>query len=168
MTAGITTRRETPADEDAIHALIEAAFRDMPHSDGSEPQVVRRLRESGELVLSLVAENMDEAIIGHVAFSPVTIGDNTPSWCALGPVSVIPLSQRVGIGSMLIEAGLAQIRIMGAKGCVVLGDPDYYGRFGFVHDPTLTYPGAPPGYFQRLAFEGPPPHGEVRYARAFG
>ncbi|MDD3800406.1 MAG: N-acetyltransferase [Novosphingobium sp.] len=167
MTA-IATRPEAPGDEDAIDALTRAAFHHMPLSDGSEAETVRRLRADGDLPLSLVAVNMDEAIIGHVAFSPVSIGDDTPHWFAMGPVSVIPLRQRAGIGSRLIESGLLQLRRMGAKGCVVLGDPDYYHRFGFRHDPTLTYPGPPPEYFQRLVFAGRTPHGVVRYAKAFG
>lgn len=161
-------RDERPGDEPAIAALTEAAFRDAPHSDGTEAAIVERLRANGDLALSLVLVNGDEAIIGHAAFSPVTISDGTPGWYGLGPVSVIPLRQRVGIGSMLIEKGLEGLRERGAGGCVVLGDPGYYSRFGFRHDPSLTYPGAPAEYFQALLLAGPMPEGRVSYAAAFG
>jgi len=89
MTA-IAIRPEEPGDEAAIHALTQAAFRDMPFSDGSEPDLVDRLRADGDLALSLVAVNMDEAIVGHIAFSPVAIADGSAGWFQLSPVSVIP------------------------------------------------------------------------------
>lgn len=161
-------RPEQAGDEAAIHALTEAAFRPMLFSDGSEPRIVDGLRADGDLALSLVALNMDRAIVGHVAFSPVTIDGAEMGWFGLGPVSVIPTRQRTGIGTMLIERGLAELRQDGAQGCVVLGDPGYYRRFGFVHDPALCYPGPPAEYFQRLVLAGPAPSGVVRYAPAFG
>ncbi len=161
-------RNERPGDEPAIAALTGAAFRDAPHGDGGEVAIVERLRADGDLTLSLVAENLDRAIVGHIAFSPVTISDGTPGWYGLGPMSVIPLRQRAGIGSALIREGLSRLGGIGASGCVVLGDPAYYGRFGFGHDPALTYPGPPAEYFQRLVLQGTAPAGTVRYAPAFG
>jgi predicted N-acetyltransferase YhbS len=167
----ITIRPETPGDANAIFALIEAAFRDTTHSDGDEPHIVNRLRANGELALSLVAED-GARIVGHIAFSPVTIKpvaitDKTSGWFGLGPVSVWPELQHRGIGSALIRRGVADLRIAGARGIVLLGNPDYYRGFGFTLCPGLTYPGAPPAYFQGLAFETPVPRGEVRYASAF-
>ncbi len=162
-----TIRDEAPGDEAAIAALTEAAFRATPRGDGGESALVARLRAAGDLALSLVAQNVDRAIIGHAAFSRVTISDGTPDWYGLGPLSVIPLRQSAGIGSELIRAGLARLRRAGAQGCVVLGDPAYYGRFGFRHDPRLVYPGPPPAYFQALVLAGEPPAGVVRYAPAF-
>lgn len=161
-------RPEQPGDEPAIHALTEAAFRNLAHSDGSEPDIVDRLRADGDLALSLVALNMDRAIVGHVAFSPVTISDGSEAWYGLGPCSVIPTRQRTGIGSELIEAGLAEMRRRGAHGVVLLGNPTYYVRFGFAHDPKLAYPGPPAEYFQRLVLAGPEASGTVTYAPAFG
>jgi putative acetyltransferase len=163
-----TVRDEQPGDEPAIAALTEAAFRDASHSDGTEAEIVARLRAEGDLALSLVLVNEDQAIIGHAAFSPVTISDGAPGWYGLGPVSVLPLRQRTGFGSALIEHGLARLRAMNARGCVVLGDPRYYGRFGFRHDPRLAFPGPPAEYFQVLGFVGAVPDGIVRYAPAFG
>ena len=164
----VTIRPERPGDEAAIRALTAAAFHEHPHSDGSEPGIIDALRAAGDLTLSLVAVNMDQAVIGHVAFSPVTISDGATGWYGLGPVSVMPTLQRTGIGTMLIRQGLSDLRTGGARGCVLLGDPAYYCRFGFAHDPALTYPGGPAEFFQRLVFEGRQPSGLVCYSPAFG
>lgn len=106
-------------------------------------------------------------MVGHVAFSPVFIDDQTGDWYGLGPVSVRPERQRRGIGRQLIAQGLEELKNSGAAGCVVFGEPAYYGRFGFVSDPELWFASAPPGYFRRLAFRDTSPKGEVRYHAAF-
>ncbi len=160
-------RAERRGDEAAIAAMIEAAFDQAEHSDGTEAMIVERLREAGALTLSLVAD-ADGDLVGHIAFSPVTIAGDDVGWFGLGPVAVSPGRQRRGIGDRLIRAGLGQLQAMGAAGCVVLGEPAYYGRFGFVSDPRLTYPGPPPEYFQALCFSGSAPTGEVAYHPAFG
>ena len=161
-----TIREERPGDEQAITALVDAAFRDAPHSDGTEAAIVERLRADGDLALSLVAA--EGSLVGHVAFSPVTLSDGTVRWYGLGPVAVSPRRQGEGIGTALVRQGLERLQAMEAGGCVVLGEPGYYGRFGFRHDPRLAFPGPPPEYFQRLVLDGEPPAGTVRYARAFG
>lgn len=163
----VAIRPEAAGDELAIHALTEAAFRDMPFSNGSEPGVIKQLRQDGDLVMSLVALNMDQAIVGHLAFSPVSISDGTTGWYAGGPLSVIPLSQSSGIGSALIERGIADMRERGVPGCVLLGSPEFYGRFGFTSDPSLTFGDHTPEYFQYLTLSGDKPSGEVTYAPAF-
>lgn len=155
-------RTERPGDKAAIHALTTAAFRAMPYSSGTEAAIVDRLRRACALTLSLVAER-DGMIVGHVAFSPVSID----AWSGLGPVSVRPDLQRQGIGSALIRAGLGRLRADGTGGCVVLGDPRYYARFGFAADPSLWYGEGPGPYFQYLCFHGPLPAGEVRFHDAF-
>ena len=160
-------RGELPGDKGAISAVIEAAFTGAPHSDGSEAGIVERLRVGDALTVSLVAED-DGQIVGHIAFSPVMIADGTLAWFGLGPVRVLPERQRSGIGDALVRAGLEQLRRAGAAGCVVLGDPAYYSRFGFGHDPDLTYPVPMPEAFQQLRFSGPHPTGEVIYHTAFG
>lgn len=160
-------RNEAPGDAAAIAGVIQAAFASHPHSDGSEGAIVAALRETGLLTLSLVAE-IDGAIIGHAAYSPVAITGESAGWFGLAPASVLPARQGQGIGSALVREGLARLRNAGAKGCVVLGEPEYYARFGFVHDPALTFPGPPPAYFQRIVFSGDAPAGIVRYAPAFG
>lgn len=163
----VTIRPERAGDEAAIHALTETAFRTQPHSDGSEPRIVDDLRSDGDLTLSLVAEE-DGRIVGHIAFSPVSIGNGAQQWYGLGPVSVAPERQGRGIGARLIRHGLEAMRKQGAAGVVLLGNPAFYGRFGFAHDPALRFPGPPPEYFQRLLFAGDAPAGIVSYAAAFG
>ncbi|MDY7097027.1 MAG: N-acetyltransferase [Pseudomonadota bacterium] len=163
----ITIRPEAAGDEEVIFTLTQAAFKDMPFSEGDEPELVNGLRADGDLVLSLVAED-GERIVGHIAFSPVTISDGTQDWYGLGPVSVWPDIQHRGIGGALIKRGIADLRSRGAKGIVLLGSTEYYPRFGFVHEPQLRYPGPPPEYFQVLLMEGTLPSGEVQYAPAFG
>lgn len=162
-----TIRPEAPGDAATIFALTEAAFRNMPFSDGDEAQLVERLRADGDLALSLVAEDA-ERIVGHIAFSPVTLSDGSEGWFGLGPVSVWPELHGRGIGSALVKRGIADLRVRGARGIVLLGDPAYYSRFGFEADPALRYPGPPPEYFERLVLEGEAPQAIVTYARAFG
>jgi len=159
-------RPERPADADAIRDLTDKAFRGAPHSDGTEAGIVEALRADGALTLSLVAVIAGE-IVGHAAFSPVTIAGAAGDWHGLGPVSVTPDHQRRGIGQAMIREGLQRLADMNATGCVVLGDPGYYARFGFESDAGLRYGDVPPGYFQRLIFKGPAPAGEVRYNAAF-
>lgn len=159
-------RDETAADIEAIRALTTDAFADMPHSDGSEPTIIDRLRAAGALTLSLVAEE-EGRVIGHIAFSPVSISGEAAGWYGLGPISVLPARQRGGIGSALVREGLARLRKLDAKGCVLAGDPAYYTRFGFSVDPAFTCPGIPQEYFMRLAFAPVYAGGTVAYHPAF-
>lgn len=147
--------------------MIDAAFADHPHSDGTEAAIVARLRERGALSVSLVA-TLRRRVVGHLALSPVTIDGAIAGWFGLGPVAVAPDAQAMGVGSALIRAGLDRLRAQGAAGCVVLGDPGYYRRFGFSADPALTYPGPPADYFQALVIAGPCARGTVAYHPAFG
>lgn len=159
-------RPERPGDEEAISLLTTAAFLTAEHSDGTEAQIVEQLRKARALLLSLVAEG-ETGISGHIAFSPVVIGGAGQGWVGLGPVSVAPAHQRGGIGGALTRDGLARMQAAGHGGCVVLGDPGYYARFGFAVTPGITYPGVPPEYFMALRFDGPLPQGEVAYHPAF-
>ena len=159
-------RPEEPGDEDAIHELTLAAFAPMPFSDGSEAPIVRALRASGDLTLSLVVVE-DDAIIAHVAFSPVTIDGSTDGWFGLGPVSVAPDRQRRGIGSDLIGIGLQRLRAAGASGCALIGNPAVYRGMGFESDGRLTHRSLETALVQRIVFRGPAPRGELRFAPAF-
>lgn len=159
-------REERPEDVAAIGPVVTAAFAAAPHSSGTEATIVEALRNSDALTLSLIAEE-GGTILGHAAFSPVTIGGRDDAWYGLGPIAVAPDHQGRGVGHALIVAGLQRLRALGARGCVVLGDPAYYGRFGFRADGALVYPGAPPEYFQSLSFDGAKPSGEVSYHAAF-
>lgn len=160
-------RDEQPGEEARIHELTKQAFAPIEMSDGSEPMVVDRLRADGDLTLSLVALE-GERIVGHVAFSPVTLSAADGAWYGLGPISVHPDSQRSGIGRQLIETGLDRLRARDAAGCVLLGDPAYYARFGFTAPGDLTLGEIPAEYVQALAFGDIPAKGEIRYAPGFG
>lgn len=165
----LSIRAERPGDAAAIHALTNAAFLEAPHADGNEADLVDALRDAGALALSLVAEERGE-LLGHVALSPVDVAgaDAAADWFGLGPISVRPARQRSGVGSALMRAALAELRARGAAGCVLLGDPAYYRRFGFAPAAPLVLPGVPPEYFQALAFGGGVPAGVVHYHAAFG
>ncbi|WP_312018215.1 GNAT family N-acetyltransferase [Bradyrhizobium semiaridum] len=132
----------------AISRITAAAFERAPHSSGTEAHIVEALRQAGALALSLVATSDDGSIVGHVVFSPVRIYGKPGRWYGLGPVSVAPDVQRHGVGSALIREGLARLATLDADGSVVLGDPAYYGRFGFVSDPGLTDGGSRAGTFR--------------------
>jgi len=163
----ITIRPETPRDYEAIGQITIAAFTGKTFSGGDEQLIIRRLREAGALSLSLVAET-GETITGHIAFSVVKINGKDQGWYGLGPVSVLPAFQKQGIGSALIREGLARIRNLGAKGCVLEGDPNYYQRFGFKNYPNLIYAGAPAAiYFMALPFYNEVPDGKVEFHQAF-
>ncbi|WP_411035475.1 GNAT family N-acetyltransferase [Shinella sp. BYT-45] len=159
-------RPERAGDADAIRTLTETAFRTAPHADGTEHLIIDRLRTAGALTLSLVAE-ADGAIVGHVAFSPVTVSDGSPDWYGLGPISVEPSRQGEGIGGRLVREGLERLKALGAAGCVLLGDPAYYRRFGFEPDARLTLDGVPPEYFMRVAFSPVYAEGTVSYHPGF-
>lgn len=159
-------RPERGGDIDVIRTLTETAFRTAPHADGTEHLIIDRLRAAGALTLSLVAE-ADGRVVGHVAFSPVTLSDGSADWYGLGPISVDPAHQGKGIGGKLIQQGLARLKALGAAGCVLLGDPAYYSRFGFVSDSALTLGGVPPEYFMHVAFSPVYGGGTVTYHPGF-
>lgn len=165
MTA-FSVRAETPDDIEGIRALTAAAFANVSHSDQREPLIVDALRDQQALAVSLVA-TLDEALVGHIAFSPVTLSDGGSHWFGLGPVSVLPEWQGKGVGSQLVLAGLDVLKQQGAHGCVLLGDPGWYVRFGFVATPLLRLAGVPPEYFQALLLNGTWPDAEVSYHPAF-
>jgi len=160
-------RFETPDDIEAITQVMLAAFTGKFSDNPNEHLIIKGLREAGALSLSLVAE-ADGKIIGHVAFSVVTINGEDQGWYGLSPISVQPALQKQGIGSKLIQKGLARIREMGTQGCVLEGDPNYYNRFGFRSYPNLIYEGSPaPEYFMAIPFYADVPNGKVEYHPAF-
>ncbi len=164
-------RFENEADLQAIETITYQAFENHPHHEpGAKPSehlIVNGLRESGALTLSIVAEH-ETGIVGHIAFSPVKIAGESRSWFGLGPVSVKPKYQGKGIGSQLILAGLSELVSQGAEGVVLLGEPEYYTRFGFRAESKLTFPGVPAEYFlAKVLTSSPLPEGEVSYHEAF-
>jgi putative acetyltransferase len=118
------------------------------------------------LALSLVAVDNDR-VIGHIAASPVSISDGTDGWYGIGPVSVTPEWQGRGIGSQLLRRAVAELQGTGAAGCVLLGDPRCYARFGFRPEAALVLPDVPPEYFQAMSFCAVVPKGRVSYHEAF-
>lgn len=160
-------RDERDGDAGQIRAVTLAAFAGMPHSEQTEAAIVDALRAAGALAVSLVAVE-GRAIVGHAAFSPVTIdGAAAPGWFGVGPLSVRPDRQKCGMGAALMRAGLARLADTGAKGCVLVGDPGYYRRFGFRVSDSLAYPDLPAEYFQVLALAGDTPSGTVAFHPAF-
>lgn len=162
----VEIRNEMAADVDAIDAVTTAAFLAAPHTDHTEQYIVKALRKAGKLTISLVAE-VGGNVVGHVAVSPVSISDGTSDWYGLGPISVTPAYQGQGIGSCLMREALRALRESGASGCVVLGEPGYYDRFGFKAEPSLVLPNVPPEYFQALSFGAAMPCGTVSYDKSF-
>jgi putative acetyltransferase len=162
----LVLRAERPADAAAVHQLIQAAFATLAVGERTEHRIVDALRDAGALSFSLLAE-LRGRLVAHAALSPVVIDDGTPGWYGLGPVAVQPEHQRSGIGQRLIRAMLEQAEAAGANGCVVLGHPDYYPRFGFSGNHQLVLPGFSATHFFALRWRGGMPSGTVRYHPAF-
>lgn len=170
----VRIRNESPTDVGAIDAVTREAFAGAEHSDGTEQDIVAALRDAGTLSVSLVAELGGE-VVGHVAASPVRLApEAVGEWFGIGPLSVRPDRQKQGIGAALMEAALERLRERGAAGVVLLGDPEYYRRFGFVQASPLRFPDAPAEYFQAKFLgtrggDGPEfPASDVIYDDAFG
>ncbi len=162
----IIIRSETESDIKAISEITKAAFENLPISNHTEQFIITALRDANALTISLVAE-ADNKVVGHIAFSPVTISDGSPDWYGLGPISVSPELQKQGIGKSLIRQGLSSLKALGAKGCVLVGEPGYYERFGFRNIPALVIDGVPPQYVLTLPFEEAKPRGKVVFHEGF-
>jgi putative acetyltransferase len=159
-------RPENPSDHDAIRQVLIIAFADHPYSHQTEHLIVEALRADDALTVSLVAE-VDGNVVGQIAFSPVQIDGEDCGWLALGPVAVLPAFQRQGIGQALVNNGLKTIRDTGTQGCVLVGDPGFYVRFGFAHNPTLCMEGVPPEVTLCLPMGHQVPKGNVTHHPAF-
>ena len=166
MKPKIVIRSETAADVSAIAEVTVAAFRTLEISHHTEQFIIEALRAAKALAVSLVAE-MERRVIGHNAFSPVTISDGTRGWYGLGPVSVLPAYQRQGIGKALIQEGLARLKDMNAQGCCLVGHPDYYKKLGFKNTSRLVLEGVPQEVFFALSFDGRYPQAAVAFHEGF-
>lgn len=162
----VAIRSETNADVNAITGVTVAAFKTLEISNHTEQFIITALRAAKALTVSLVAE-VDGHVVGHIAFSPVTISDGTRNWYGLGPVSVLPEYQRQGIGKALMQEGLSRLKDMDAQGCCLVGHPDYYRKFGFKNMPGLVLEGVPQEFFFALSFAGRTPQGTVTFHDAF-
>ena len=166
MNPAIIIRNETDADVSTITEVTVAAFKTLEISNHTEQFIIEALRAAKALTLSLVAE-VDGCVVGHIAFSPVTISDSTIHWYGLGPVSVLPEYQRKGIGKALIQEGLSRLKDLDAKGCCLVGHPQYYRKFGFENVAGLVHEGVPQEVFFALSFDGRFPHGNVTFHEGF-
>jgi putative acetyltransferase len=166
MNPKIVIRSESDTDVRAITEVTVAAFRTLEISNHTEQFIIEALRAAKALTVSLVAE-VDGRVIGHIAFSPVTISDGTQNWYGLGPVSVLPAYQRHCIGKALIREGLSRLKDMNAQGCCLVGHPDYYRKFGFTNIPGLVHEGVPQEVFFALSFNGHTPQGAVAFHEGF-
>jgi putative acetyltransferase len=154
---------ETAEDRAAISAVHDNAF-----GGTAEAELVDALRRHGDLLISLVARA--DTLIGHIAFSRLELPESPVRACALAPLAVVVEQQRQGIGAALVREGLRRLASSGEELVLVLGDPAYYGRFGFTAESAagLQTPYDGP-YLQALALSDNGRHagGPVRYARAF-
>ena len=154
-------RAAQPTDHEAIDALLEAAF------DGrAEAELVTQLRADGDAEIELVADDAGQ-VIGHLLFSPVRAPVRA---LALAPLAVLQARQHQGAGSLLVQAGHERARDAGWEAIFVVGDPAYYGRFGY--DPALAAvfdsPYSGPHFMARpLATGAMPGGGTIRHAPAF-
>lgn len=164
---GVIIRAERAQDHSAITGVNFEAFTHLGMGEVTEHLMVERLREAGALSVSLVAE-LAGRVVGHIAFSPVTLSNGVSGWYCLGPVSVLPELHRKGIGGLLIRKGLEELKASGAAGCCLVGHPEYYGRFGFIHPEGMFYEGVDPQVFFALSFSGEYPPGRVAFHSAFG
>lgn len=166
MKLDFVIRPETSMDIGAITEVTIAAFKTLAISNHTEQFVIEALRAAKALTISNVAE-MNGRVIGHIAFSPVTISDGTQDWYGLGPVSVLPEYHRCGVGKALIENGLSQLKGLHARGCCLVGHPAYYNKFGFKTTPGFVFEGVPPEVFLALPFDGHLPRGTVTFHEGF-
>jgi len=163
-------RPETRDDDLLIDVIQYAAFRNHPrHESGAEPtehRIVRALRDAGALTLSLLIEERGEAV-GHIALSPAAVGREASGWHLLGPVGVLPGHQGRGLGTALVRAAVRQMKTRDALGIVLVGDPGFYGRFGFTQVPGLAWPGVPDQYVLALPLADRRPVGDIACHSAF-
>lgn len=162
----VLIRDEKGADFGAISDVTAAAFQTMEISNHTEQFIIEELRAAQALTVSLVAE-INGRIVGHIAFSPVTMSDGTRDWYGLGPVSVHPDFQKQGIGKALVRSGLSRLKDLDARGCCLVGHPQYYKQFGFRNVEELVFEGVPAEVFFVLSFDGTIPQGHVVFHEAF-
>ncbi|MGZ3376014.1 MAG: GNAT family N-acetyltransferase [Phenylobacterium sp.] len=141
-------RYARPTDRAAIAEVVAAAF-----GRADEADLVARLRDEGDTVFELVAEE-DGMVVGHIFFSRLW-ADRAELYGALAPLAVAPGRQGEGLGGQLVRRGLECAREFGCHGLLVLGDPAYYGRFGFSADAAreVNAPFRGLAAFQALALE---------------
>ena len=127
-------RDTRPSDQPALEALYPGAF-----PDEDLLPLVRDLLKQPAGIISLAAIKHN-AVIGHIAFTSARTADSEDKQALLAPLAVDPSQQRRGVGSELVRTGLARLTADGFTKVYVLGDPNYYARFGFEREPSVTPP----------------------------
>jgi len=158
-------RNEADGDIAAIGRLVTEALLMLAQATGTEAGIVEKLRAEGALSLSLVADEEGE-VIGYLAASAARIGTQD-GWGLIGPLVVSPSRHRQGVGTALMAEALRRLRAT-SQGAALVGDPAYYGRFGFRAFPGLGVAGCPPEVVLALPFNGIEPRGELIHHPAFG
>lgn len=147
----IEIREETTSDQTAVRQINETAF-----GQAAEANIVDKLRASCDSYVSFVAVDQG-TVVGHILFTPVTLGDGSLVGMGLAPMAVLPAHQRKGIGSLLVRHGLEQMRRSGCPFVVVLGHPEYYPRFGFErasrYNLSSQWDGVPDEAFMVVVFD---------------
>lgn len=164
MIRGLVIRNAEEGDAGAIRILLDAAF-----ETDDESRLVEKLRADGDRVLELVAVQEGE-LVGEILFSRLQVVSDEGHFdaLALGPLAVLPGRQRTGIGRALIENAHGTLLQRAERLSVVLGEPAYYGRFGYRHDRAAGFESKYQSpYLQALAWGNAPSHGRLRYPAAF-
>lgn len=162
--SAIVIRNEERKDAAAVARLVERAF-----GGNEEVRLVERLHADGDVVLALVAKH-EGHICGHVLFSRLSVSSGMARFpaVALAPLAVDPDFQRRGIGTALVEEGHRRLEEAGERLSIVLGDPAYYGRFGYRHDRAADFESVfQCDALQALAWGEAPTSGRLAYASAF-
>jgi len=158
-------RDERTDDVPAIARVVTQALSMLAQSTGTEADIVAKLRADGGLLLSLVAEDGGE-VVGYLAASPARVGSRR-GWALIGPLAVLPARHRQGIGTALMAEAISRLRLS-CRGAALVGDPAYYGRFGFRAFAGFGVSGCPPEVVQAIPFDGAEPRGELIHHSAFG
>lgn len=162
---GLTIRPAEEGDRASIHEVETRAF-----GRADEADLVAQLAAAGDVVLELVAER-DGKTVGHVLFSRLVVESGPAKFpaVALAPLAVLPEEQGKGVGAALVNEAHRRLRATGERLAVVLGDPAYYGRFGYVRDRADRFES---DYqcdaLQALAWGEAPQAGRLIYAASFG
>ena len=159
----VTVQTTSPDDYPEVANLVERAF-----GGTGEVELISRLRENNDVLLELVGRK-NGILTGHILFSRVKITGKNHDAVALAPLAVLPEFQKQGVGSLLIQTAHTKLVAAGETLSLVLGDPAYYGRFGYEHLRAAGFESAYQGkYLQALAFADAPSTGVLQYAPAFG
>lgn len=147
------------------HLLFEA-FSGHPHSVQNEYEIVEKLRSSHSLITEITDYDGD-LLTGYCAFSPLLLNGKPAKWAGAGPLAVLPGYQNKGMGTALMQEGIRKLQSLGYEGCVLVGDPVFYSRFGFMPHQDMILENIPAEYFLVLSFSGIIPKAKVAFHPAF-